>query len=169
MLVHCIGCTYGKKHWFYVVVWQWRCTAESRHIDRPPLPYSVTSWYVIISNLLNLISIKGFSSKCAKLFTHLFPAIPYVCMFAGVVFHDQLPSREMMHIYLYRLVKIQDLHASNVLYSVYSFIQCIQFIHVRTYIMCCIHQVGLCVYCTRYRVWIMCGHRSGSEVKGHIC
>ena len=48
-----------------------------------------------------------------------------------------------MHIYLSRFAKIQDLHASNVLYSF------IQFIHVCTYIMCCIQQVGLCVYCTR--------------------
>ena len=81
----------------------------------------------------------------------MFPAIPYVYVFAGVMFHDQLP-REMMHIYLYRFVKIQDLHASNALYSVYSVYSFIQFIHVRTYIMCCIQQVGLCVYCTRYRV-----------------
>ena len=46
----------------------------------------------------------------------IFPAIPYVYVFASVMFRDQLP-REMMHIYLveiYKFVKIQDLHASVV-------------------------------------------------------
>ena len=51
-----------------------------------------------------------------------FPAVPYVYVFAGVMFCDQLP-REMMHIYLeeiYKFVKIQDLHASVVVIVVSS-------------------------------------------------